>query len=251
MKKGSDFESFVHYVYSSIISLEDNSVLVSKNAVITGRSGAKHEIDVYYEFTKANIVHRVAIECKDYKNPVSKGRVTEFYGKISDIDNLTGVIVTRVGYQSGAKEFAEHYGIKILTIDDLPTLPEILSLQLSQAFLPHEKVIGQPFWALMETIDGNVTGTYVCAPSDSAEKIIPLFYSKRVAEKYLSCIEDKHAVVRGINQQQLKALLTMIEQTGQNDVGFVVLPFVADSPDKWMAISVSLDQLKEEYVVKG
>ena len=41
----------------------------------------------------------------------------------------------------------------------------------------------------------------------------------------------------------------MIEKTGQNDVGFIVLPFVADSPDKWMAISVSLEQLKEDYVV--
>ncbi|WP_245998061.1 hypothetical protein [Siminovitchia terrae] len=128
-------------------------------------------------------------------------------------------------------------------------MPEILSLQLSQTFLPHESVVGQPFWTLMEVEDGNVTGTYKCVPSESLSKIIPLFYSKRVAEKFLSYMIDKNAVVRGINQKQLKALVMMIEGM-KHDVGFALIPFDLESPDKWMSISIGLEQLKKDYLIE-
>lgn len=251
-KRGDNFESFVHFVYDSIIRLEDRNTLVSKNILIKGRSGARHEFDVYYEFTKANVMHRVAIECKDHSEPISKGKVTEFYGKISDVDNLAGVMVTRAGYQSGAKEYATHYGISILTIEDLPSLPQITALQLKKAFLPDESVIGEPFWTLMETRNGEVTGTYICPPSNSSSKQIALFYSKRVAEKFLILMNDKNATVRGMNQQQLKALITYMEtiksKNYKNDAEFVIIPFEPKNEREWLALPIGLDVLKNDYL---
>ncbi|MNC08853.1 Restriction endonuclease [compost metagenome] len=253
LKAGSEFEGFVHYVYESIIRLEDRNTIISKNAVIIGRSGVKHEFDVFYEFTKANALHKVAIECKDYNVPISKGKVTEFHGKINDVNNVTGVMVTKVGYQSGAKDYAEHYGISILTIDDLPNLMQILSLQLKQAFLPNETIIGQPFWTLMETINGEITGTYTCAPSHSSIKQIPLFYSKRVAQKFLSLMDDKNSVVRGVNQQQLKAIITFLETSKKhkinNDADVVILPLEPINDHEWIALPISLEELKRDYVL--
>lgn len=41
-------ESYVQFVYSSLLNMKDQGVVVSSNAIIKGRSGAKHEIDVYY-----------------------------------------------------------------------------------------------------------------------------------------------------------------------------------------------------------
>jgi len=45
--KGKTFESYVQFVYSTLLNLKDEGVVVSSNAMLKGRSGAKHEIDVF------------------------------------------------------------------------------------------------------------------------------------------------------------------------------------------------------------
>ncbi|MBO7588198.1 MAG: restriction endonuclease [Bacteroidaceae bacterium] len=58
-------------------------------------------------------MHRVAIECKNYSYGVSIGKVRDFYGVISDLGNVKGIMVTTVGYQKGAQQFADFYGISL------------------------------------------------------------------------------------------------------------------------------------------
>ena len=58
-------------------------------------------------------MHRVAIECKNYSYGVSIGKVRDFYGVISDLEDVKGIMVTTVGYQKGAKKFADYYGISL------------------------------------------------------------------------------------------------------------------------------------------
>lgn len=86
---------------------------VQHNVKLRGKSGLNHQIDVYWEYNKDGIVHRVAIECKNYSYGVSIGKVRDFYGVISDLDNVKGIMVTTVGYQTGAKKFADYYGISL------------------------------------------------------------------------------------------------------------------------------------------
>ncbi|RQR79117.1 hypothetical protein DIE11_17085 [Burkholderia sp. Bp9012] len=116
MKKGADWEDYVHYVYSTLLNLKGERIQVSKRTTFVLPSGETYEIDVYYEFWKAGVRHRVAIECKDWTNPVSQGQILEFHQKIKNIGNdLIGVVVSRNGYQDGAVNVAERHGMLALT----------------------------------------------------------------------------------------------------------------------------------------
>lgn len=79
---------------------------------LEGRSGCKHQIDVYWEYEKDGVKHRIVIECKNYNKRVSKDKVCAFQGVLADIDNnVEGILVTKIGFQKGAKKYAKEYGI--------------------------------------------------------------------------------------------------------------------------------------------
>lgn len=86
---------------------------VQHNVKLRGKSGQEHQIDVYWEYEIAGVIHRVAIEGKNYKRKISIGAVRDFYGVLSDLNNVAGIMVTKIGYQEGAKEFAAHFGISL------------------------------------------------------------------------------------------------------------------------------------------
>ncbi len=131
-----DFEERVKYIYSTLLNLRDEGVVVSRNTSIVGRSGATHQIDVYWDFTRAGIRHRVAIECKDHQKPIDKGYIQEFHAKLNDIGNVVGLVVAKNGYQEGAEIYAKHYNIETITIDQLPHMGQLLGLRLSVVALP-------------------------------------------------------------------------------------------------------------------
>lgn len=82
-----------------------------------GKSGASHQIDLYWEFKIAGIKHCVAVECKDYNRAIGKDKIEAFKSVLDDLqDNVKGIFVSRKGYQKGAKAFAESYGIGLLEI---------------------------------------------------------------------------------------------------------------------------------------
>jgi len=64
----------------------------------------------------ANVEHTVLIECKDYGKTLELQHVRNFFAVLQDIGNCQGLIVTRTGFQSGAKQFTEYYkiGLKLL-----------------------------------------------------------------------------------------------------------------------------------------
>jgi len=111
----TEFELFTQRVYQKLVN---NDVLkptkVQHNVKLQGRSGCKHQIDVYWEYEKNGQFHRVVIECKNYKSPISIGKVRDFYGVLADLnDNIKGVMVSSIGFQKGAKKYAEEYGISL------------------------------------------------------------------------------------------------------------------------------------------
>lgn len=209
MKNGASFESFVAYVYQSLLDLSSFDSIVSKNVSIKGLSGLVSEFDVYYEFNHLNMRFRVAIECKDWSKAVDVSQVRDFGSKISDLNNIAGVFIARSGYQTGAKQYAEKKGILLLTIDDLPTLPQLLGAKISKLLLPDEHVMGEPFWALLGTNDTKPDGTYYSLP-DEPEVVIPLFFSKNVAKQFHMAQSDPSEwCVRGISQNHLSFLIDM------------------------------------------
>lgn len=50
MKSGKFLESYVQFVYQKLLEFLDEGASVSTNLLIQGKSGVKHEFDVYYEF---------------------------------------------------------------------------------------------------------------------------------------------------------------------------------------------------------
>jgi tetratricopeptide (TPR) repeat protein len=90
---------------------------------------AGNQIDVYVELvTPARLLHRVAVECKDWVSPVGKGIVNDFAGVVKLLrgERLVdeGVIVSAVGFTVQAREAAKTYGIQPMDMADLEALVE-------------------------------------------------------------------------------------------------------------------------------
>jgi hypothetical protein len=114
MNDNTEYEKFTQEIYQSLIDAQGiNSIKVEHDIKIEGRSGQRHQIDVYWEYQIAGITHKVAIECKNYNKVVSVGKVRDFYGVLADIGNINGIMVSKKGYQRGSKEYAKHYGINL------------------------------------------------------------------------------------------------------------------------------------------
>jgi len=114
MNTNTEYEKFTREVCERLALYNGlRSTSVQHNVKLKGKSGQEHQIDVYWVYEKDGKAHRVAIECKNYSYGVSIGKVRDFYGVISDLENVKGIMVTTVGYQKGAKQFADYYGISL------------------------------------------------------------------------------------------------------------------------------------------
>ncbi len=241
-EKGTKFEDFVAYVYQSLLTINNCSSIVSKHVCINGLNGPSGEIDVYYEFEHLNLTYRVAIECKDWKNPIPAEEVRVFSTKIDNLNNVAGVMISTSGYQAGAIDFAKRHGIILMEEKDLPAFNIILADKIKVTFLPDEKTIGQPFWTLMEIRNGEVTGTYIDFGGDGG---IPLLVSKKTAEEVLNRLPDKeYWCVRGLSQQNLRALIELAERFKWK-VSYCPLPI---EKGEILLMSIDLSILKEHYI---
>lgn len=112
-----EYEKLTKQIYSQILKEEGlNNINVKHNVKIPGKSGVKHQIDVFWQHTYAGTSQNVIIECKYYTYPVSLIHVRNMLGLLQDIPNSTGIIVTTHDFQSGVKRFADFYGIKLKRI---------------------------------------------------------------------------------------------------------------------------------------
>ena len=114
MNASTEYEQFTQEVYQQLSAHKYTGFnRVRHNIKLKGGSGCKHQIDVYWEYEKDGIRHRVAIECKNYNKAVPKEKVCAFYGILVDLDDVKGIMVSKKGFQKGAKQYAEHYGISL------------------------------------------------------------------------------------------------------------------------------------------
>lgn len=249
MKAGASLESYTQYVYSRLLELNDyDGVIVSKNVKIKGKSGAINEFDVFYQFTHLNIECKVAIECKDWKTSVSINQVRDFASKIEDVGmgQFLGVMVSKNGYQEGTEIYAKSKGITLLTEEQLPSMPQLLTGVIQKVFLPDKNINGQPFWTLMEVNNGETTGTYYAYKMP--ELTVPLFYSKTIASKMLSNLPDAERFeVRGVSQYQLRGFIAQMKEF---DVSAAIyyLPYWVKDIAEVPLISISAEQLEKEYI---
>lgn len=108
----TEYELFVRDIQQILLKAQGlETIRVDHNIKLKGVSGQEHQIDIYWEYRIAGITHRVALECKLYKRKVDLGVVRDFWGVLDDVSGLRGVIISPVGFTSGAKTFASSKGI--------------------------------------------------------------------------------------------------------------------------------------------
>lgn len=90
------------------------------DVTLTGKSGATHQIDVFWTFDIAGQQYQTCIECKHYGTAVKKSHVAAFAGVLADIGNANGIFVTTMGYQKGAKLLAKQTNIRLILLN--PTI---------------------------------------------------------------------------------------------------------------------------------
>lgn len=86
---------------------------VRTNEIQIGRSGARHEIDVYAEKSDALTTFRVVIECKAWTSPIEKDVVTKLHYVMGDLGLHKAIIVSLAGARSGAEVAARELGIEL------------------------------------------------------------------------------------------------------------------------------------------
>ncbi len=112
MKADTEYEKLAQRIYQLLLNNQGfNTIEVQHDVKIKGISDVKHQIDVYWEFKMADVPHKVAIECKNYKSKISLGKIRDFHSVLNDIGNIYGIMVTKVGYQKGVKDYAKKFGI--------------------------------------------------------------------------------------------------------------------------------------------
>ena len=114
MNPNIEYEKFTQEIYQELVNADVlKTTEVQHNVKLKGKSGQEHQIDVYWEYEIAGTKQKVAIECKNYNKTVGIAKVRDFYGVLYDLNNVAGIMVTKVGYQKGAKEYASEYGISL------------------------------------------------------------------------------------------------------------------------------------------
>lgn len=99
--KNTEYEQFTRKVFAGLsFQKRVKTIKLQHNVKLLGNSDTRHQIDVYWEYEKDGQLHKVAIECKNYTNKVSIGKVRDFYGVLADIKGLQGIMITKAGYLS-------------------------------------------------------------------------------------------------------------------------------------------------------
>ena len=78
-------------IYIQIANNERIKAKVEKHVPIIGDDGASHEIDILYSYEHFGVNYKVAIECKNWKNPINVGELRNFSYKLEHIGNINGI----------------------------------------------------------------------------------------------------------------------------------------------------------------
>ena len=75
INRNTEYEKFAQEVYKYQHLFEADGITlvgVKHNVILVGKSGCKHQLDVYWEYKIKGIIKKVAIECKNYNKTVGR-----------------------------------------------------------------------------------------------------------------------------------------------------------------------------------
>ena len=140
-KRGVRFEQLAQRVFQAILDQELVRNIVVKHNVRLNGLATRHQIDVFWEFQLDEVRYQIVLEAKDWQGPVDQGQVLKLSAVLADLPGQPrGIIVTRSGFQAGARRLAAVKGILLYelrkpTEADLRNRVTALNLTLT-AYLP-------------------------------------------------------------------------------------------------------------------
>ena len=108
------FESFVRDLH-----IGDGDVTVERDVTDQDRYGAKRQTDVKITRRTRFQVTTTLVECKRWKEPVSRDRIDVLASSIEALGANDGAIFTTSGYEAGAIAYARGKGIELFVVRDL------------------------------------------------------------------------------------------------------------------------------------
>ncbi|UTC78191.1 restriction endonuclease [Treponema sp. OMZ 799] len=230
-----EYESGIYFLYNRLINKGYPNLKIEKDQKIKGKSGLLHEIDVVISFDLLNKKRLMLIECKNFsKRKVEKSDIMILHSKVNDINSSFGIIVTTKGFQTGAKEYADYFGITTLVISELSIIIES-SKQTLKVVLPDEYDLPKPFYTIMYIKNGENTGSYKMIKSQEKHAFM-LFLSKKEASKCL----QKDEKIFPVTLAHLEIICRYSEKFNK---GIIVFFGYAEE-----GISLSSNQLRELYI---
>ena len=119
-KKSDNYELLNKEIHEALLKNDGvENIKVLHNVKIKGKSGAPHQIDVYWEFKLAGVKYKTCIECKYLTSAVKKSHIAAFSTILDDIGNATGIFAASYNFQSGAKLLAKEKGIRLVLVNYL------------------------------------------------------------------------------------------------------------------------------------
>jgi hypothetical protein len=114
MDENIEYELLTKKIYQLLLNKQGyNTVEVQHNITLKGKSNVEHQIDVYWQLEVAGVIHKVAVECKNYSSSITLEKVRNFHAVLQDIGNTYGIMVTKTGFQKGVIDYAKHHGIDL------------------------------------------------------------------------------------------------------------------------------------------
>jgi hypothetical protein len=113
------YEAITKYIYETLGQEFGVKVIgFGERFKITGRSGVSHQIDVLTSNSDGIHTYRTAIECKYWKEKITKDIVMKVSGVIDDCGINKGVIVSKNGYTQDCYNFARHKNIELVELKE-------------------------------------------------------------------------------------------------------------------------------------
>lgn len=113
-----EFETFCMETLKAYALRENlQDFIITENKIIEANDGT-FQIDVYAEYTALGTKNKVLVECKRHSNPIKRELVAVLNDKLRSIGAQKGILISTIGFQSGATKYAQKHGIALWQICD-------------------------------------------------------------------------------------------------------------------------------------
>lgn len=120
--------------------------------VIIQKSDGNYQIDGKIQFDVMGIRYITLVECKHYKNAITREKVQVLYDKIRAIGAHKGILISTSNFQSGAIKFAKEHGIALIQIVEadltyeIRVKPNVIMMDAHRSLYNN----GQPYIGVMQ-----------------------------------------------------------------------------------------------------